>query len=110
MYCRKCDEHLTEAKQCEVCGEWYSPEDLEAGVCESCIDECRENIDRCFEVGAEEKCDVKINSFLYVYFDNHDIEAILLDYLKKTESTEACDMFINSDKFGFAEKLKKIND
>ena len=103
--CPHCSsEDYGEAKECEVCGEYYGEEDLISGVCEECIDKCRHDIDTCAEIGEESKEDVKINSFLLHFFDPKEIEEVLLDKLKADQNTD-CSPFIDHDVTWFAEQL-----
>lgn len=102
--CCKSDD-FDEAKECEVCGEFYAEDELIKGVCEECIKKCRHDVDMCAEIGMGNREQIKINSFLVAMFDEKDIEAILLDYLKTKNPKADCSAFIDNDVSWFAEQL-----
>ena len=105
--CRKCVEPLDEAHECEVCGSYHTEDELIGGVCEECLDKCREDIDVCYEIGMEHRENVKINSFLLSLFDGADIEAILIDIVRKNKEDYDCSAFVDNDISWFAEQLVK---
>ena len=106
--CPRCNgEDFGEAKECEICGKYYDEDELIDGVCEKCIDRCRNDEKICLEVGDENKEEIKINSFLLSMFDEKDIEAILAEQMKKQDVSKACNDFIDNDIECFAERLKK---
>ncbi len=105
-HCPNCkSEDYSEAKECEVCGEYNDEEDLIGGVCEDCIEKCRHDVDMCAEIGMESREEIRLNSFLAAMFDEKDIETILLEYLKTKNPKADCSAFIDSDVSWFAEQL-----
>lgn len=107
-FCPFCySEDYGEAVTCEVCGEYHEEEELINGVCEDCIDKCRHDVDMCFEIGMDNRSEVKLNSFLLSMYDERDIEAILIKYLKATNPNIDCSEFIDNDISWFAKQLVK---
>ena len=102
----RCGGSLIEARECKVCGKARAEEDLINDVCESCIDKCRHNRDLCLQIGEDNRSAVKINSYLLSLFDEKDIEAILIEFMKKNDLDD-CDTFIDNDIFWFAGQLVK---
>ena len=104
--CRKCGDRLEEAKTCEICGEYHIEDELVGGMCESCIDEYRHNVDACMVVALEApKEEIKINALLASLFDEKDIEAKLLEQIKKNNPHEDSSPFIDKDISWFAVKV-----
>ena len=102
--CPRCHGEYEETTPCAVCGLERTDEELFGGVCEKCIDKCRHDVAMCAEVGAENREEVKINSFLLSIFDGKDIEAILFERLKKYSDVD-CSAFIDNDITWFGEQL-----
>lgn len=103
--CPLCHGEYEKTIPCEVCGSEHLPDELFGGVCEECIDKCRHDVDMCAEVGAENREEVKINSFLLSIFDGKDIEAILFEHLKERFSDVDCSAYIDNDMSWFGEQL-----
>ena len=103
--CPHCDGEYEEAFKCEKCGGYFFEDELHGNVCDSCIDNYKYDIDVCYEIGAEDTEEIKINCFLYAMFDTAEIEAILYHHLKSADKDIDCSPFINNDRSWFAEKL-----
>jgi hypothetical protein len=105
--CPRCSgEDFGEAKECAVCGEFYDEESLINDVCEHCIEKCRHDVDMCLEISLDEpKTEIKIDSFVAAMLDVSDIEAILIEHIKKRMPDADCSPFVDSDIDWFTEKL-----
>jgi hypothetical protein len=105
--CPKCKCGFDEAEKCQACGEYFLEDELIGDVCKECIDDCKYDIDTCYEIGKCEKQEIKINSFLVAMFDIDEVEDLLLDALKETNKAFPvdCTPFINIDEAWFAERL-----
>ena len=103
-----CGGDLTEAKQCEICGEWEDPDNLIEDICERCFEE-KSTFENAIGFGAENKEYVEINGYLASEFTSEQIERVLLKELEeakklgiKTKHKEFC----LKDKEDFAIWLK----
>ena len=105
--CPNCRGDYEEAFKCELCGEIYSASELTEGVCDSCIDEYKNDHEMCFKVGERGKDAVMLNSFIAEMFDADLIADVMFKYLKTANLGRLvdCSKFILSDKSFFAEKL-----
>ena len=88
--CPICSGSYEETKSCKICGGEFLKEELTGGICEDCIrDNISKDINKCYELGEElEKSTIKINCFLYMVFDEKEIENILLKELKRRINKE----------------------
>lgn len=102
--CPNCGEHFEEAKQCEICGGWFTKDDLTMGVCDECISEYSAYKD-CKYVFDGETAEVKIDYLASVLLDESTINDILKRYLAERLSDADCTEVIEADKTWFAEKL-----
>ena len=105
--CPKCGGEYEESTPCAICGSEHLEEDLNGGLCDSCIDNYKNNIDMCFKVGKNDDDNVELNCFLASMFEKSEIEELLFEELKKRNKyvTVDCEKFINSDRSWFAERL-----
>lgn len=111
--CPNCRGDYEEAFKCELCGEIYSASELTEGVCDSCIDEYKNDHEMCFKVGERGKDAVMLNSFIAEMFDADLIADVMFKYLKTANLGRLvdCSKFILSDKSFFAEKLvEEVNE
>lgn len=89
--CCPCGGSVTEAEQCEVCGEYFKPEDLHEGMCEDCLKQ-EMTVDNALRCGkdASARQEVSVNGFLARCFDEEEIDALLLEALEmQINSSEA---------------------
>lgn len=106
------DDHY-EVEKCTECGEWVAVDadtaddnHLVDGVCERCLKES--TVDEAYSVGEiEGKTPVAINAFLAFAFSPADIEAILLDALRKDAGKSVAE-YVESDAVWFEEQLEKV--
>jgi reverse gyrase len=105
--CPRCKGDYEETVKCKVCGGEHLDEELFGGVCEECINEYRKDFDSCYEISIGEKEEIKINSLLASLFDAGDIEAILVEHIKKNMPDIDCSDYIDNDIERFGEFLAK---
>ena len=112
MYgCPLCRGEFAETVKCAICGSEHLKEELNAGVCDECLDKYRKDFDLCYKLAGSEKWNVKINMLLATLFKPAEIEQILIDYIKNSENPIDCSQFIEDDISWFAEKLiKEVNE
>lgn len=103
--CPICKGDYEKTVQCAVCGSEHLEEELNGGVCDSCIDEYRKDFDSCYNISIGEKTSIKINSLLASIFDEGDIEQILKEYIRKRWKDVDCSQFIDADISWFGERL-----
>lgn len=104
--CCGCD--YDEAIECNICGEWYSEDDLCMGVCSKCIDDYRHNFKICHDISFEdEKRDVKINALVATLLDEGDINQILVEFITARMPDVDCSIYIDNDISWFCEILSK---
>lgn len=107
--CPECRGEYGETVTCSICGEEFLECELYGGVCDSCINKGKD-FDVAFKVGAIEKSTIKLNSMLCYFFDEEEIEEILLRELKADcpNPAEALTDYISLEKEWFAENLSKV--
>ncbi len=103
--CPLCKGNYEQTIPCEICGSEHLEDELNGGVCEECIDEYRKKFDICYNISLCEEKEITINALLATLFDKSDIEAILVEYIKKRMPDVDCSRFINEDKSWFGERL-----
>lgn len=105
--CPLCHGDYEETIPCDICGSEHLEDELNGGVCEDCIYEHRYDIETCFNIGANDPADIKINCFLSTMFSNKDIECILMKILRDSAKTNKvdCRKFIRGNIVWFAENL-----
>ena len=107
--CPICKGDYEETTPCLICGSANLEDDLINGVCQDCIDE-HSDFESCFKIAGEEKQSVNINSLLCSLFEPNEIEAILMDFIKKNEIKVDCSKFINSDKEWFSGRIIELKE
>jgi hypothetical protein len=108
--CPVCNGGFKETKQCKICGGEFLEDELNDGVCESCIDDLiidnKRNLKICYAIAeTTEKKEIKINALLASAFDITEIEEILYQQLESVGNNNDFSTFINEDKDWFVEKL-----
>lgn len=108
--CPLCKGAYEEAKRCKICGGEFLEDELNNGVCESCIDYLiinnKRNLKTCYAIAERaEKEEIKINALLACAFDVIEIEKILYQQLESMGNSNDFSAFINEDKDWFAERL-----
>lgn len=106
-------DNYYEVRQCEECGEWCATDsDIDVSnhigdtVCEACLNAT--SVDIAYQIGAiEGKQSVQLNSFLAFAFTPGDIEAILMETLRKNAGTSV-EEYVRSDASWFEEQLAKV--
>jgi hypothetical protein len=113
--CPECGfDGYEEAVKCEVCGEWFTEDELFFDVCEDCkiklVEEYRYKPIECYKLAGEEKETVEINSLLVSLFTPEQIESALLKVLEDAEKffNIDCTNFIKSDIAWFIESTKGV--
>jgi hypothetical protein len=102
--CPCCAGHFDEACQCELCGDWFTEDELTMGVCDECINEYSAYKD-CKDVFEGETAEAKIDYLAYMLLDEATINDILRRYLAERLSDADCTEAIEADKSWFVEKL-----
>ena len=112
--CPYCKGYFEEMHKCEICGEYFTEDELSGGVCDECIYEHSTDIELCHKLGEEAEETIKINGFIASVFTEEQINEILWNRIKEINRMVniSCYDFIDSDKSWFAEKLieEKNND
>lgn len=108
--CPICKGAYEESKRCKICGGEFLEDELNNGVCESCIDYLiinnKRNLKTCYAIAeSAEKEEIKINALLACAFDITEIEEILYQQLESMGNSNDFSAFINEDKDWFAERL-----
>ncbi len=103
--CPLCKGDYEETTPCKICGSAHLEDELSGGVCEECINRYKKDFDMCYQISIGEKLEIKINALLASLLEESDIEAILIEYIKKRyEEIDSTD-FVESDISWFGEKL-----
>ena len=103
--CPKCKGAFEEAEMCQKCGEYSHIDSLHDGICEKCIDECKNNFDICYKISKKDrKQSMDINPLILSIIKEDEIESILVEYIKKHTNPD-CSDYINEDISWFGEKL-----
>lgn len=113
--CPYCHGYFEEMYQCQICGEWFTDDELTMAVCDECIYKHESDHELCYKLGNEEsaKESITINGFVASVFTEEQINEILMRELRniKDITNISCIEFIGSDKSWFAEQLiKEKND
>lgn len=106
--CPLCGGSYEEIFSCKVCGSGFCEDELNGGVCNSCFESYKNDIETCYKISKGETTPVKINCFLASMFLEEEIEEILMEKLREKAKTEDvdCSSFINDDKMWFGEMLE----
>lgn len=106
-----------EVSKCDICGVYYSEDEITGCVCNKCIEEKRYDIDFCYKISLGENEGVDINCFLASMFTPDEINEILWNNLKEKQKSFNvlqseiikqsldCTDFIDSDREWFSDKL-----
>ncbi len=105
--CPLCRGEYEKSIPCEICGSEHLEEDLHGGVCDECVDEYRKDFNALYQLTISQKEEIKINSLLASLFDEGDIEAILVEHIKKNMPDIDCSDYIDNDIERFGEFLIK---
>lgn len=105
--CPTCGGGYEEAVKCDCCGEWFLEDELSGGVCDSCIDSNRFDVDVCYQLGKKDMVKIEINGLFYNLFSEKEINEILWNYLTDNGTVKKvdCIKFINEDRRWFGESL-----
>ena len=58
-------------------------EELNAGVCDECLEDCKCDFEMCYQIAQSSKDKIKINGLLASMFTESEIEEILVNHIKK---------------------------
>lgn len=114
-----CGGSVVDAKQCEMCGEYFREDELHDGICDECLkDEATvDNAIKCGKDGSA-RADVSVNGFLAMLFTSEKIDEILIREVERLvgKSDENAKHIIDvaeawclEDKSYFAEWLQRSN-
>lgn len=102
--CPNCGGHFEEAYKCEICGEWYTEDELCEGVCDECVNDYSAYED-CKGAFDGETTEVNIDLLAAALLDEATINDILRKYIEERMPTanvvDALD-----EKELFCEKIK----
>ena len=110
--CPDCgSDELTEAYQCEMCGEWFVYEYIHGSagqmVCDKCLEE-HMTADEVLDFAEEDRTEIELNGLLAFAFDEGDINEMLKTAflrLPKSEQEQYIKDYIEDTKSEFAEYL-----
>lgn len=109
--CPLCKGDYEETVKCKICGAEHFEHELNGGVCEDCINKCRNDFNICYKVSFGETTKIEINSLLASLFDVGDIEQILKEYIRDRWHNVDCSPFIDEDISWFGKRLaKEVNN
>lgn len=101
--CPNCgSSDFQEAKQCEICGDYFQEDDVygwDHKVCRHCIEEHKYDLNLLLTATKDEKADIEIPMLVRYILDDDDIERILLQELERRVK-RATDKFL-PDAFSF---------
>lgn len=107
--CPECGGSFTEADQCEICGEWFYPDEVDDGICEECLEEeltnYHDNVKSCLEILKDEKKKIGINPVLAMLLKPSVIENILTEYV--LNNSFDCKDVVEQYEDWFIEEIKK---
>lgn len=114
-----CGGPVTDAKQCEICGEYFKEDEMYDSICDECLKEemTVDNAKKCGKDGSA-RTEVSINGFLAFCFSQEEIDSLLIKVLEdKINASDAnanaiidmAEVWCGEDKSYFAEWLKRHN-
>jgi predicted amidophosphoribosyltransferase len=74
--CPYCHGYYGSMQKCKICGEYFTEDELENGVCDECIYEHDTDHELCYRLGEKSIELVSINSFLASAFTEAQINEI----------------------------------
>jgi DNA-directed RNA polymerase subunit RPC12/RpoP len=105
--CSICGGNFEETVKCSVCKGEFLEEELNGGVCDECINEYRNDFNRCYQISCGEVEKVEINALLATLFEVAEINQILIEYVLEKMPNVNCSQFIDSDISWFGEKISE---
>lgn len=111
--CPVCAGGYEETVQCSICGSEHLADELDGGVCETCVDGYRYDISMCRIIGEKSKADVSINGFFASMYSSEEIEELIWRDMLNTQKFKSvdCTPFIEADRIWFAENLaEEVNN
>lgn len=105
-------DSISEAVKCEICGEYYTRDEMDGDVCDGCLYTYRFDLDTCEKFCESDNCSssVKISDLVVSLLSEAEINEILITHLKEADkiSRVDCKSFIDEDKEWFGEKVKEL--
>ena len=86
-----CGGDFVEARQCEICGEYYSDEDYPYNVCECCAEQF-ETIESALEIGSNNTEKINVNGFVAYMLTEEEINAILTKHIIENYADDSSDI------------------
>ena len=111
--CPVCAGGYEETVQCSICGSEHLADELDGGVCETCVDGYRYDISMWRIIGEKSKADVSINGFFASMYSSEEIEELIWRDMLNTQKFKSvdCTPFIEADRIWFAENLaEEVNN
>lgn len=106
--CPVCKGNFEKTVRCKLCNSEHLADELWSGVCEGCIEERKNDLSVCKEIGDGDLREIKINGLLASFFEQGEIEQILFDFIRIKCPDADFSKYIDEDKSWFAERLVKI--
>lgn len=104
--CPECGGQFDEIDFCNICGKEFYKFELLHGVCDDCINAVKHDFDECYKISEfDETTTVELNALLASLFDNSDVEAILRNYLRLSQSAIDCSEYVDNNREFIAKKL-----
>jgi DNA-directed RNA polymerase subunit RPC12/RpoP len=105
--CPVCNGNYEETVKCAVCKSEFLEDELNGGVCDECIDEYRNDFNRCYQISCGEVEKVEINALLATLFEVAEINQILIEYVLEKMPSVNCSQFIDADISWFGERISE---
>lgn len=107
--CPYCDgDSLAEVAQCDVCGQYFEPDEISFGMCPDCIIDESHDVANVAWYGYRNKEHVAINGLFERTFTESEIDEILwAAFMGMTteQQQDACEDYIANDPYMFAKWL-----
>lgn len=106
--CPYCKGDIEDVYECKLCGELYSDDELESGVCLKCIDK-HTNLDNCIEFGNDDKRKVEVNGFIFSLLTEEQINDILVRIIRDANTITPidCSEYVSDDYDWYGEQIVK---
>lgn len=103
-------DSLAEVAQCDVCGQYFEPDEISFGMCPDCLRKEARNVRQVLEYGEAHKTEAKLNAVLMKAFTERQINDLVMnafvnlpDEVQRKAAVDCAD----DDLMAYAEFLKK---
>ena len=94
--CPLCKGAFEETIPCDICGSEHLEEELNGGVCDECLEDCKCDFEMCYTIAQSSKDKIKINGLLASMFTESEIEEILVNHIKKEIKDSELKKFVSN--------------